>query len=322
MIFDKTGSLAGTKRHDYLPFGEELGAGVGGRTPQQGYSAIDGVRQQFTGYEADAETGLNFAQARYQSPLQGRFTSVDPTLKSIDSENPQTLNRYTYALNNPLAYVDPDGEDSLKIGTYDDLSTEQKRLFETYVQKNYGDQLGKTTVTDFAKALFNKSADLANGITTGDGKGLLSQSQLTSFIGTTHMLEKRGVIDQVASISEIHGDEAKDHTYRIIGDLINNSSAVEAIKKAFPNPIAGSGHGKYSDSNREQGFLGAPNGQVSRVPDGTGVDVDYRCILCPGHKSPGGVGSDIRVGTHYEDHVKRYGPIPALSRIKDSKGKK
>jgi hypothetical protein len=24
LVFDKTGSLAGTKRHDYLPFGEEL----------------------------------------------------------------------------------------------------------------------------------------------------------------------------------------------------------------------------------------------------------------------------------------------------------
>lgn len=315
-----TNSSAGVlSRHDYLPFGEELFAGTGGRTTAQGYSASDGIRQKFTGYEADGETGLNFAQARYQSPAQGRFTSVDPTLKSIDPENPQTLNRYTYALNNPLAYVDPDGEDSVKIGTWDDLSSEQKRLFETYVQKNYADQLGKTTVTDFAKTLFNNSADLANGITTGDGKGLLSQSQLTSFIGITHMLESKNVINQVASISEIHGDEAKDHTYRIIGDLVNNSSAVKAIKKAFPWPIGGKGHGQYSESNREQGPIGAPNGQVSRVPKGTGVDVDvdYRCILCKGHVSKGGVGSDIRVGTHYEDHVKRYGPIPALSRIKD-----
>lgn len=34
--------------------------------------------------------------------------------------------------------------------------------------------------------------------------------------------------------------------------------------------------------------------------------------------------SDVtrRVGTHYEDHVKRYRPIPALSKIKDSKEKR
>jgi hypothetical protein len=36
-----------------------------GRTTQQSYSARDSVRQKFTGYEADAESGLNFAQARY-----------------------------------------------------------------------------------------------------------------------------------------------------------------------------------------------------------------------------------------------------------------
>ncbi|HEX8131396.1 MAG TPA: hypothetical protein VF527_20015, partial [Pyrinomonadaceae bacterium] len=32
LIADQTGSLAGIRRHDYLPFGEEVGAGVGGRT--------------------------------------------------------------------------------------------------------------------------------------------------------------------------------------------------------------------------------------------------------------------------------------------------
>ena len=75
MVFDESGSLSGVSRHDYLPFGEGLFAG--GRTPQQGYT-VDSVRQKFTGYEADGESGLNFAQARYQSPAQGRFTSVDP----------------------------------------------------------------------------------------------------------------------------------------------------------------------------------------------------------------------------------------------------
>ena len=36
MIFDITGSLANTKRHDYLPFGEELFPPAGGRTPAMG----------------------------------------------------------------------------------------------------------------------------------------------------------------------------------------------------------------------------------------------------------------------------------------------
>src|SRR5713226_9110382 len=36
MIFDQSGSLANVSRHDYLPFGEELFAGTGGRTAAQG----------------------------------------------------------------------------------------------------------------------------------------------------------------------------------------------------------------------------------------------------------------------------------------------
>lgn len=41
--------------------------------------------------------------------LQGRFVSVDPLLASAKTINPQTLNRYSYALNNPLRITDPTG---------------------------------------------------------------------------------------------------------------------------------------------------------------------------------------------------------------------
>ncbi len=108
IIADKTGSLAGITRHDYLPFGEELLAGTGSRTAAKGY-ATDGVRQHFTGYERDDETWLDYAQARYLTNTQGRFVSVDPLLASGRAGNPQSWNRYAYVLNNPLAFTDPTG---------------------------------------------------------------------------------------------------------------------------------------------------------------------------------------------------------------------
>lgn len=79
MIVDQTGSLAGVSRHDYLPFGEEVPGNF--RTGIPGYATIDATRPKFTGYERDAESGLDYAQARYYSNLQGRFTSVDPLEK-------------------------------------------------------------------------------------------------------------------------------------------------------------------------------------------------------------------------------------------------
>ena len=108
MIVNKSGSFVSVKRHDYLPFGEELSAGTGGRTWGQGYTG-DSVRQRFTGYEADGETGLNFAQARYQSSTQGRFISVDPLGASASTDNPQTFNRYSYVLNKPISLIDQSG---------------------------------------------------------------------------------------------------------------------------------------------------------------------------------------------------------------------
>jgi RHS repeat-associated protein len=75
----------------------------------QGYSGNDNVRQKFTGYEHDAETNLEFAQARYYSSTQGRFTSVDPLMASADIINPQTFNRYAYVGNNPVNITDPTG---------------------------------------------------------------------------------------------------------------------------------------------------------------------------------------------------------------------
>ena len=111
MIFDQTGSLANTKRHDYLPFGEELVAPTGGRTTGQGYSAGDGVRQQFAEKERDTETGLDYFGARYYSSIQGRFVSPDPLLSSGRQMHPQSWNRYSYVMNEPLSLTDPSGMD-------------------------------------------------------------------------------------------------------------------------------------------------------------------------------------------------------------------
>jgi RHS repeat-associated protein len=73
------------------------------------HTPIDFLAGAFTGKERDAETGLDYFGARYFSGAQGRFTTADPLMASAKASNPQTWNRYAYALNNPLKFVDPDG---------------------------------------------------------------------------------------------------------------------------------------------------------------------------------------------------------------------
>src|SRR5262249_21626314 len=102
-------------RHDYLPFGEEIpGTAQFGRSGVSNYGSTDGVRQKFSEKERDSESGLDYFGARYYSSAQGRFCSAD--LESPHLPNPQTLNRYRYALNNPLLYIDPDGHQEKEKG--------------------------------------------------------------------------------------------------------------------------------------------------------------------------------------------------------------
>lgn len=93
-----------------MPFGEELAAGVGGRTTSQGY-VVDSVVQKFTGKMRDGESGLDYFGARYYSSEQGRFTGVDPiNLTKYHIADPQRWNGYAYGINNPLVMIDLDGK--------------------------------------------------------------------------------------------------------------------------------------------------------------------------------------------------------------------
>jgi RHS repeat-associated protein len=68
---------------------------------------------------------LDFFGARYFSGAQGRFTSPDPLMIHPDRlAEPQWLNRYVYARNNPLKYIDPNGLDDI---TYDQAGKEIER---------------------------------------------------------------------------------------------------------------------------------------------------------------------------------------------------
>ena len=129
MLTDGSGNPK--ERHDYLPFGEEIFAGSGGRTTAQGYLSAgtpEGINTLFTGKQRDAETvssamqGLDYFGARYFSSAQSRFTSPDPELTPRNIANPQAWNKYAYTYNNPLRYTDPDGK-----APQDSLATAQFR---------------------------------------------------------------------------------------------------------------------------------------------------------------------------------------------------
>jgi RHS repeat-associated protein len=62
----------------------------------------------FTGHEHLPQFGLINMNARLYDPALGRFLSPDPYVQAPDFS--QSFNRYSYCVNNPLIYVDENGE--------------------------------------------------------------------------------------------------------------------------------------------------------------------------------------------------------------------
>ncbi|VEN72620.1 conserved membrane hypothetical protein [Candidatus Desulfarcum epimagneticum] len=81
---------------EYMPFGS-MRAHTG--------SVVSDYK--FTDQELDTSTGLYNYDARLYDPVIGRFVTPDTIVPDV--YNPQSLNRYSYCLNNPLIYTDPDG---------------------------------------------------------------------------------------------------------------------------------------------------------------------------------------------------------------------
>jgi RHS repeat-associated protein len=98
---------------DYYPFG--------GLRSDVKSGTYGGEKRKFTGHEYDSQMALTYMGARYYDASRGQFLSQDPVFLGVGSKNdpkklqaylndPQNMHSYAYARNNPLGYVDPDGQ--------------------------------------------------------------------------------------------------------------------------------------------------------------------------------------------------------------------
>lgn len=83
-----------------LPFGDGYTA-----------SSTDADPYHYAGLDRDSESTTDHAQFRQYAETSGRWMRPDPYLGSYIAGNPQSFNRYSYVLNNPLTFVDQLGLD-------------------------------------------------------------------------------------------------------------------------------------------------------------------------------------------------------------------
>jgi len=141
---------------------------------------------KFTGYERDSgagETGLDYANFRYYASGQGRFMSAD--LMSGQLLSPQSLNRYSYAVADPVNLVDQLGLDDMWPRCYEVVGAplacesldgnsgpDPRRLEQPGPNENGGGpEPPKAKKPSISKTLYEDCAKSAFGQTSGNIPG-------------------------------------------------------------------------------------------------------------------------------------------------------
>src|SRR5215831_19950938 len=102
VLTDASGTLI--QALDYYPYGStRISQTTGGFNEQK----------QYVGQYTDPETSLSYLQQRYYDSSKGEFLSEDPVFlgdpRQQNLSDPQSLNSYSYANDNPITKSDPTG---------------------------------------------------------------------------------------------------------------------------------------------------------------------------------------------------------------------
>jgi len=267
LILDENGATV--SQHHYLPFGEER--------PVPASSEPTLNRRAFTGHERDVESGLDYMMARYYGSTLARFMSPDPL--GGDVNDPQSLNRYSYARNNPLMLTDPTGLYTCRDSN--NCSSDKDKQFEASRQKALTSN--DPDVARAAKAYGDPTKD--NGVNVGfadlskQGEGGKTNSHLGSADGD---LQAKSEVTIDSKISGTEFDAAVGHEGSHVADAQDLVNSIKTDPKTGGFTV-GQDITQYQSEKRAYGvtdsiYRSAHPPQSFRRSCGTGGD----CVLGAG----------------------------------------
>jgi RHS repeat-associated protein len=145
---------------------------------------------KFTGKERDTESGNDYFGARYNSSSLGRFMSPDAFYKDSHVGDPQSWNEYSYARNNPLRYVDPNGENATVSTSCSTNENDQTTCNVTIsasiaIYAAAGSGLTQDQLNQAAATIQNSIQDAWTGSFTQDGVTYNVTTQVTVSVGAS-----------------------------------------------------------------------------------------------------------------------------------------
>ena len=165
---------------------------------------------RYASYWYDSETGLYYLMARYYNPVNGRFLSEDPARDGY--------NWYVYCNNNPLIYVDPNGQFIITTTALVIIGLATAGAVVGGIVGNYFAE--KNGATGWEKAGYIAGGSLG-GAAVGAVGGYFAAPAIVSATGVSAISVSGAGISAIASGSGVAIKTTLDKAEPIIGDKIN-----------------------------------------------------------------------------------------------------
>ncbi len=199
------------------------------RLERKAESAKAAADYKFTGKERDAESGLQYFEARYYSGVLGRFNRVDPLAEEIKKEfliYPQKLNLYAYGNNNPIIFIDPDGKFAFldnTIKTFQRMGTELSKGTPQGMLNTARLALGYP-FSILSGDIFDKPSGINSQVNTFSMPGVFDKDGKLNVGRGENQLKNKSHFFGIGDIIQIIGEE-------LGGITINSIHAAEALEK-------------------------------------------------------------------------------------------